>query len=147
MCCCLCLVVGCNKDKIERLEAENRELVAKLAAANLDLQDKCSKQARVRFASLSSSQAIATFTNHYNAKLNKCFALVNQLQFTGGKMSMVGNVLVDAYEGKEFAHYVWHDGNVTRCDMVGIDGKACTSLEQFKKIIKPYMEEYSPRPE
>ena len=51
--CSLLLLSGCNTEKIAQLEKENKELQARLAAQEgrnlLDLQEKCSKQARSEF--------------------------------------------------------------------------------------------------
>lgn len=78
--CLLVLLSGCNADKIARLEKENKELREQLDAAtksaNLELQSKCSAQARTLFTHSYSTLPLATFTNRYNATVNRCFSVV-----------------------------------------------------------------------
>ena len=146
---CCVYTSACNQDKIQRLEAQNRDLAAKLASANLDLQDKCSKRARIEFVDLWQKRPLGTFTNHYNIKLNKCFVLFNEMQFDGGTIISSGRVLMDAFEGKELAHRFWRSekgekaGKITRCDVIALDGtdKACHSTDEFEQMIKSYMRE------
>jgi hypothetical protein len=134
---------ACNQDKSRQLEAQNRELAAKLSAANLDLQDKCSKQARARCSEFEHLPGVVTCTNHYNGKLNKCFMLMSQLQFSGGAASEWVKVLSDAFEGKELGTLVNKAGEVTRCDVTGPDGATtpCHSTDEFERLIKHYMED------
>jgi hypothetical protein len=90
---CVGLLAGCDADRIAKLEKENTELKAKVdrqeAAMNYDLQAKCSKDAHVWFNknwSRDKNTILLDFTNHYNAKFNKCLILVEyhyNSQFAG----------------------------------------------------------------
>src|SRR5579862_6348364 len=80
---CCALVAGCDTDRVAKLEKENADLKAKVekqsAAVDYDLQAKCSKDARTWFNenwSADKDTTLLTFVNHYDAKLNKCFVLV-----------------------------------------------------------------------
>jgi hypothetical protein len=72
---------GCDTARVDRLEKENAALKAKVdkadVALNLDLQAKCSKDARTWFNQnwpRDKNTIMLDFTNHYNAKFNKCLA-------------------------------------------------------------------------
>ena len=76
--CLLVVMVGCNDDQVRRLERENQELAAKLdavaKATNLDLQKKCADEANAMFKELGwNKKPFASYNNHYQQKLNKCF--------------------------------------------------------------------------
>jgi hypothetical protein len=79
----LSAALGCDHgERIGRLEKQNEELKAELkknqAAADLDLQAKCSKDARAWLKenySGGGNTILFDFTNHYNKALNKCFSL------------------------------------------------------------------------
>jgi hypothetical protein len=64
--------------RIADLEKQTKDLVEQLKqqkeATSLDLQNKCSKQALAEFTVLGwTKEPAASFANHYNQKLNKCF--------------------------------------------------------------------------
>jgi hypothetical protein len=83
-----------------------QELTMRLEAgtktSNLDLQEKCSLQARQEFTQSGRNKQLASYINHYNSKLNKCFIVIE---------SSVGDTttkfLSDAFEGDIYANYEW----------------------------------------
>src|ERR1700722_6529149 len=65
-----------QRDRITEIQAQVSATV-KVAAVPLEYQEKCAEQARRAFHDLGyKSQGPAGYENHYNAKLNKCFVLV-----------------------------------------------------------------------
>ena len=76
------LCVGCNGDRIAKLEKENQELKAKLAeetANRDDDQTKCSREARTFFEVKYKRDKSTTFLNymyHFNRAENACYVLV-----------------------------------------------------------------------
>jgi hypothetical protein len=84
-----------------------QELTTRLEAgpktSNLDLQEKCSLQARREFTQFGWDKQLGSYINHYNTKLNRCFIVLE---------SHVGDlttkVLSDAFEGDTYASYEWH---------------------------------------
>jgi hypothetical protein len=78
---CCALLAGCEADRVAKLEKENADLKAKVekqnTALDYDLQAKCSKDA-----------VLLDFTNHYDAKLNKCFILVLESDKFSGPFSL-----------------------------------------------------------
>ena len=54
------------------------------ASENLDLQAKCSRQADFTFKEGGyGKNNYATYVNHYNSKLNKCFMEISSIELTG----------------------------------------------------------------
>src|SRR5690242_16880236 len=82
------LMCACNEEKVQRLEQQNQELTGKLEAlskaSNLDLQEKCAKQARSVFSEMGfNKEPLANYTNHYQQRLNKCFIAVYNMKYLG----------------------------------------------------------------
>ena len=146
---------GCNQDKIALLEKENKELTTKLdsvaKAANLDMQGKCASQARIEFRNEGFERernGTASFLNHYNSKLNKCFMLVTDNTFYKNGTIVIMNLLTDAFEVKGFGECVSVRGPnrmpaPTTCWVLGETGekKQCSSETDFDSLVKPYMEQ------
>jgi hypothetical protein len=145
---------GCNTERLARLEKENRDISVRLEAvtkaANLDLQEKCAKQASSVFRPMGLKSASADYTNHYNPKLNRCFITVS-ITATVGSMPTVNMWVQDAYEGKGYAEYVWINRHGQQywevkpdtCKVTLLSGeeKTCESQEEFEQLIKVYMDQ------
>jgi len=120
--------------------------------ANLDLQEKCSKQAKIAFDELSFQYRDRTsFTNHYNVKLNRCLIETEQFALpVSPDIFWTYKVVSDAYEGTVFATYAWHSDKVKKywemppveCKVTLSSGdeEVCTSSEEFDKMVKVYMQ-------
>ena len=90
----------------------------------------------------------ATFTNHNNLTLNKCFM---EMHLASPEPLVVSRRVVDAFEGKIYAEYLWTNPQgkqywevePTLCSVTGVSGEetACTSSEEFDQLIKQYMED------
>jgi hypothetical protein len=145
-----CLLMGCNTNKVAQLERENSALKAQLAAANLDLQAKCAKDAKTYFRENWSEDAntrLLTFSNHYSQHLNSCFITVqyNYDNSTGGARTVsVSNV----YEGfnilATFEEYPNHkatpDSSATYSIVCRIGERTCKDTKEFWDGIKSYTE-------
>ena len=142
-------LVACNQDKIANLEKQNRQLEAKLEsvtkAGSLDLQAKCSQQARLAFSESGlGKKAMAGYVNHYNPKLNICFVVFSSTE-TAGKDLTTYRVLYDAFEGKQYAEYfggITRDAkpNVCTVKLQSGEDKDCESSKEFDELLKRYME-------
>jgi hypothetical protein len=152
------LTHGCgNSDRIAQLESQNRELTAKLEfltkTRSLDLQEQCAKQSREVFKSGKwDKDPLADYTNHYNAKLNKCFI---EIQSTDAKTAppaiFTNKTVSDAFEGKGYGEYMWKSDRVKKygevpplqCKVTLLSGeeKFCHSSDEFDQLIKQYMEQ------
>jgi hypothetical protein len=78
--------------------------------ASLELQDKCAKQARDVFRLKGwTDEQNATFENHYNARMNKCFIAERSLSKSRSSDGtfFISRNLTDAFENKSYASYGW----------------------------------------
>jgi hypothetical protein len=156
---CCALLAGCDADRIAKLEKENADLKAKVEKQSLidnyDLQAKCAKDARVWFKenwSADKDTILLDYTNHYNAKLNKCFVLVEfhyNSHFAGpGGDSWTNNMdLTDVYENSKYAHFAENHytyrkpefsthAEVISCDVLG---NKCKTGEEFNNLVGHYV--------
>jgi hypothetical protein len=133
---------------LEKRVAENS--VPKTAP--LEYQEKCAERASKAFREMGyTPKDIAGYENHYNAKMNKCFLLVENTDAKHPPTIWTFKNLSDAYEGKSYGEYSWHTVKDKKywevppfsCKVVlPSDGKQiCKSDEEFKDMIKVYMQD------
>jgi hypothetical protein len=142
---------GCNTERLARLEKENRDISAKLEAVtkaeNLDLQEKCAHQASSVFEEMGwKKRPLAAYANHYHQRLNKCFIEISSMNAPSVSMSVH-----DAFEGKEYAEYLWISTQGKRywevkpvtCKVTLLSGDetTCTSQKEFEQLIEVYMDQ------
>jgi hypothetical protein len=153
----LSFAAGCDTgQRITRLEKENEELKAEIkknqAAADFDLQAKCSKDARAWFNenwSRDKDTVLLDFTNHYNKAQNKCFILVEyHYSLNDGRGSWTGDMaLSDIYENIKYGDFaenhliffkptVGTKDQMLRCEVYG---KKCKTLDEFNELIRSYL--------
>jgi len=147
--CALLLIfcVGCNGDRISQLEKENRDLKAALAQKTVSRNDdqmKCLKEARTVFEDKyrrDNSTIYLNYMNHFNRDENVCYVFVEWRANNApvGRISSVNlwsiqkNLRVGVFlanespEGKE---------SVSKCVVNGI---SCTNLDEFNKLVQPFM--------
>ncbi len=131
---------------------EVQELKAKLdslsKATDFDLQGKCAKQALdVWKAGGWDRKKAATYSNHYNEKLKKCFLQIETTTEESGA-DVTFETVMDAFESKGYAEFIWKvdhksgDSKSMRCSAILPSGEAitCTSPEEFDALVKQYME-------
>lgn len=134
----------------DMLAEQGKQLTEKTRLHNLELQEKCARQAREVFKGDGLDKApFASFSNHYNEKLNKCFVLLENHVIAGE--AVTSTRLDDAFEGKVFGNYLWQTEKNKKywevpplaCNVVLESGeeKVCKSSEEFNQLIKPYMGE------
>jgi hypothetical protein len=119
-----------------------QELSAKVESmsktASLDLQERCAKQAREEFLKLGwARQEAASFMNHYNQKLNKCFMEVEKTDEKGEWKSVF-----DAFEGKVYGLFGQgaHGGTMCNVTLPSGERRICHSSDEFDALVKQYME-------
>jgi hypothetical protein len=143
------LVAGCYTDRLAKLEKDNQELQAQLKqqqqkATTLDLQEKCSKQAAAAFTTFGYKEADhASYTNHYNVRVNKCFIETYNMGPRG-----VEERVYDAFELQNYGVIAWlSNGKASDdpwpCQVTIPSGemKMCHSFAEFDDLVKPYMEQ------
>jgi hypothetical protein len=140
-----------------RLQQQNRtidelnaQLKADFAVAGIELQEKCARQAREEFKSEGfESEKGAEFSSHFNRRMGKCFVLIQNSTITRN-IPATSKTLLDAYEGRVYAEYVWSNSQGKKywevapmiCDVVAPSGEkqVCHSDDEFEESIKIYME-------
>jgi len=141
------LCVGCNGDRIAKLEKENQELKARLAqktvSRNSD-QMQCLREARAFFENKYKRDKSTTFLNymnHFNRDENICYLVVEwradnaPFGWTSSvslwnvqKNSRVGVIFADeSPNGKE---------SISKCV---VNGVSCTTIDEFNKLVQPFM--------
>lgn len=92
---------------------------------------------------------MAEFTNHYSAKLGRCFVVTKSTSVTE---NIIANqrLLVDAYEGKVLGTYEWINSEhkkywevvPTECSVTLPSGeeKKCQSDDEWDNLVKNYTE-------
>jgi hypothetical protein len=72
-------------------------------------QEKCADGARKTFNDWSyKPNDLASYENHYNAKLSKCFIHLAQTDTkTSPGTIIINRTLLDAFEGRTYAAYYW----------------------------------------
>ena len=118
--------------------------------ADLDLQAKCSKQASFMFNELGYNKSgnfgsLSSYQSHYNNKFNKCFL---SIYYVEGKF--VNQSVIDAYEQKVFATYMWTGQEGKKYWEVApvlcksmpetSSEKTCKSDNEYKEFVKSFME-------
>jgi len=133
-----------------------RELAAKLESKsksdNLELQEKCARQAAAIFkADGWEKEQMAGFENHYNEKMNRCFILEENTdaKTTPGRVSN-SRTLLDAFERKTLASYFWMSEKNKQfwevppfqCEVTIPSGEktVCKSSDEFYELVKVYMQ-------
>jgi len=154
-------LMGCNTDKIDQLEKQNRELTAKLEATSrqepLSLKISCAKQALAEFErggwnKLATPRHMASLTNHYNSKLGKCFMEIEDTDFTAiAHGTAINKIVSDAFEGKVYGEYVWFSDKKKKywevtpflCKITPLSGEPsyCKSTEEFDTSVRQFMEQ------
>jgi hypothetical protein len=109
--------------------------------ATYDLQEKCARDAYGLYKREwvdAESNPGSSYTNHYNAQLEKCFIVVTS--FLLGKQSSVHKTLLDVLENREMGTLDKITGDVPpyQCE---ITGTKCASLAEWDALTKPYRED------
>lgn len=118
----------------------------KSARENLELQEKCAKQAEASFLQNGYKYGtLDSWQSHYNTKLNKCFVTVNSMQG-----EIVAKNLVDAYEQRVYASYMWKADKVKKywevppfeCELTppSSDVTHCKTQDEYDAFVASYME-------
>jgi hypothetical protein len=119
-------------------------------AAPLEYQEKCAEQARKAFKETGfKPKDMAGYENHYNAKLNKCFIMIENTDATYAPTIWTHKTLSDAYEGKSYGEYHWHTVKDKKfwevppfqCKVLLASGEEhiCKSDDEFQELSKFYM--------
>lgn len=142
-----------QESQLNTIEAELSALKrqSKLVSLSLDLQIKCSEQAKKAFVQSGlKANDLAAFQSHYNATLKKCFIDTSNTSVYGKTTWNYRNIY-DAIEGKEYGIYIWHTDPIKKywevppikCEVESLQGEQqyCNSEKEFSKLVNIYMAE------
>jgi hypothetical protein len=130
----------------QRLQDLEAKLDVASKSAKLDLQARCAEQSLKTWKSGGWEKLKnATYSNHYNLALNKCFMRIeNSIPDRSGTV-YTSDRIVDAYEGKVYGELTWKldqkTGNAMRCKASLPNGEEvqCTSPEEFDSLADQLM--------
>jgi hypothetical protein len=131
-----------QRGMVQQLNAK-LDVVAK--GANLDLQQRCAEQALKTWKTGGWEKLKnATYSNHYNAQMNKCFMRIDNSLDDKSGATFTSDRIIDANEGKVYGELTWkleESGNAMRCKATIPTGEEvnCTSPEEFDQLASAYM--------
>src|SRR5262245_7692801 len=107
---------------------------------NYELSERCGKRAEEVFAKAKAETtgltiAADNYENHYNSRLNKCLYLESHER--GAMRSLM---LIDLNDHKEMGAYIGQSGVQDPIKCV-LQGRQCKSEEEWRALIKPFMED------
>ncbi|MBI3646280.1 MAG: hypothetical protein HY233_09990 [Acidobacteriales bacterium] len=138
------------REQRRQVQEMNAKLESISKTTSLDLQGKCAKQAQEAFKLRYPERA--SFENHYNTKLDKCFMQVAYVDKYGVSVD-----IIDAFEGKNYAVYtaVFEKGKGSQLALCNVklpsdahgeftkllpsfETKECVSRSQFDALVNKY---------
>ena len=139
-----------NNTLQKQVQELTKQLTDKSTRENLEFQQSCALQAEKVFHQVGWKEnawqdgLLATYSSHYHHKLGKCFMTIE----VSGKYT--GKSLLDAYERRDYAEYMWVPDKVKKfwevppaeCLLIPSSGsqQICKSEEEFKEFVAHYME-------
>jgi hypothetical protein len=144
-------VIRAQDEKLSSLASDASAVKERIASALFERQQKCSAQARKEFiqSGFKDNDPLASYQNHYNEKLNKCFAAFTSTAIVGRTATTVRTVF-DAFEGKDYGSYIsYNPGDKkywevvpSKCEVIQPSGAAqvCHSDGEFSVLAKVYLE-------
>lgn len=135
-----------NRQQQSHVAELTLKLSDKSAHENIEMQKNCSQQAGAIFLQLGyKNGGLDSYQSHYNTKLNKCFILVHSIQGT-----TVSKFLLDAYEQRSYAYYMWMADKGKKywevppviCALTPLseDESSCNSEGEYNTFVARYME-------
>lgn len=116
-----------------------------------ELQERCGKRAEAWFkqeygngiVNTKDGQAVATYRNHYNGRLNKCFVLLNYQDIPFKNKKSHASILINLFDVNEKTDYgVLHKFNdsasPTECKVANA---TCSSETEWQSLVGPFMSE------
>ena len=131
---------------------EQSSLSEKKIKGDDELQKQCGKQSKEYYESeygngegiINGEDEMSNYTYHYNKKLNKCFILINSIEFIKNIEDKFENItmktLFEFNENKEYGSLVLFRKNIKTESCFVLD-KPCKSEQEWDLLVVPYMEE------
>ena len=147
----LYLQTAALREQRSQVQNLNTKLDSLSTAADFDLQAKCANQALDIWKTGGwDRKKLATYSNHYNEKLKKCFMRIDATTEESGA-DVTFETVMDAFESRLRLCRIHLEGIMDhktgdtasmRCSAVLPSGEAikCTSPEEFDALVKQYVE-------
>jgi hypothetical protein len=143
------VTIASQGTQIAAIGADLAALKQRPKTASLDIQVQCSDQARKAFEQDGFKENdLATYQNHYNVQLNKCFIETDDTTLHG-KAIWNNRNLYDAIEGKQYGAFAWRSDALKKnsevppvvCEVDSPQGQKqqCHSEEEYSKLVQFYM--------
>ena len=113
-----------------------------------ELSERCGKQAAERFAKewgtgvfthADGRQTTSNYEHHYNSRLHKCLYLETRDTQKSGRPPLRMLNLLDLHDKRTIAKYSKLEGD--RFAVCWVQDKRCHSEEEWRTLIKPFMED------
>lgn len=126
-----------------QIQKGKTEIKEKVTKDNFNLQERCAKAAKDDFHDLwPNPDGRASFSCHYNSKLNKCFVEIFSANFLedGAMVNYIS--LQDVYENTVYGIYsdrtekLGSRPTIVSCEMLG---QHCKNIEEFNNLKNKYM--------
>jgi hypothetical protein len=124
------------------------------ASSSYEVKEKCARDARDWYKHTwedartpAGTQALSSYTNHYNARLGQCFILVDGWTISkdkkpGKAVSREQKTLTDVLENRDVAVFdLLSDGQDKQLAQCNVNGTPCSSRDGWDALTRQYMEE------
>jgi hypothetical protein len=128
--------------------------VSETSAPSPELQEKCDRDAREWYEhqrdwedspNSTGVRITSTYANHYSAKFNRCYAVVDRstssTELKSGEVTRLRtSTLADVAANRDIGAANWSAANdaFNQCQ---VNGTACLSKEEWLALLRPYLEE------
>jgi len=117
--------------------------------ATLAQQRMCDERAEEEFHKYNKKPSPSDgYTSHYDARANVCYMMVHAVMVDKDKSVSVSDTVTDAFEGREYASYIWinsegkpyYEVPPTDCSVKprGQPSIDCKSSEEFHSLVDKY---------
>ncbi|MEW9570530.1 hypothetical protein ABQJ54_02060 [Rhodanobacter sp. Si-c] len=139
--------IAALQKQVDALSSQVQVLNARSSAAdNLDLQSKCTIDAKRTFELLGYSYREAnhggtdSFVSHYNAAMQRCFMVITDVDASSGHL-LTQMYLLDANEQLGYGTWTGNGSDPIECTLTPAGGNAqgCKSEQEFDQYVVRYM--------
>jgi hypothetical protein len=129
------VVVGTAHAQSLQEQAQCATLAQKAFRQDAQEWDRENEQDTLHYSTISFS-----YEGHYNAKLHRCLILTARTYAEGSKRKFTAMSLYDVIERHYYAEYLTIS-DIPGVSCITMPKRDCSSADEFKKIVKEYMEE------
>lgn len=131
-------------------DAKEREAKSQENSAIFEMRSKCANYAKKFNADdgWKSTDAMHSYENHFNVKLNKCFVIYKNTNIQKGYISidsdffdLMDNKLLGSYHGLFKNENFNDEAELKQCSVTVISGdvQKCKNINEFRRLVSFYM--------